>query len=523
MPGGIAAGLGDGYRNLLQDNNTEEQTRALRLSNDATQALQPGAIENMKAAQMREKALDTPHPLNDIIGAHPMLRDMYDDYSQKMGWPKNKDSITPREMQAGQQHYKDNPDEMLKVTTGFKGKLTPQITEIDAAMKSYQEELKDLTMDAGDSVRNKSKIDKVNEKLQELQKQKEPLAKSWTEATTEITRLEDQMMFTKIGKMTDTQLASLDAITKDPKVKKIVSKIIDTKKESSEQRQFESEKGWSHDQAGTPAYQTAMTKYRDEKALSASGRYTKFVPDMPPGYTARGGKVYSPDGKEVTSPSALKRISMDWLGIKKQLATVNGPAFQRLTRNGAILLEGARDPQTGKHTESELDKIIRLRNAVPDGAFGQFANNVRAFNSWDQFVAYQTSDPRVTALKSSVIANAERLGSMYAGGGTVTSDKKLQLAQDLLDYKLGRPGFKSLVDMHKDSIRSTTLKFSEINPEGNLDNNFWQEPPKASDVGGSKNISAQSSNDPIAALRQLAEGVGDEADKARKYLQSKGL
>jgi hypothetical protein len=155
---------------------------------------------------------------------------------------------------------------------------------------------------------------------------------------------------------------------------------------------------------------------------------------------------------------------INWKTLEKASQTANNPTFQRMIKAGKILIEGSTDPRTGQKNEAELDKIIRLRNDIPDAYFGQVSNNLRMFNSWDQFVNYQISDPKMAELKGTVVANAERLGAIYSGGGTVTSDQKIKIALDLLDVKLGKKGFSQLVNSHKDSIRNTIGEYQNITP-----------------------------------------------------------
>ena len=132
-----------------------------------------------------------------------------------------------------------------------------------------------------------------------------------------------------------------------------------------------------------------------------------------------------------------------------------------MVANGEILAKGVTDPKTGKKGEAELDKIVRLRNEIPDGTFGKISSDLRAFNKWDQFIAYQVSDPAMAKFKSSVIANAERLGAIYSGGGTVTSDNKMKIAIDLMDGALSKQAFRPLVESHKESIENTIAEYGK--------------------------------------------------------------
>ena len=162
------------------------------------------------------------------------------------------------------------------------------------------------------------------------------------------------------------------------------------------------------------------------------------------------------------------------------LNAANNPTFVRMRTNANILANPPIDKKTGKPTgQSELDKIVAARNAIEPGIFGTISQSLRSFNSWDQFLAYQVSNPVMAKFKALLIANIERLGSVYQGGGTVTSDFKMQLAREFLDPALSKPAFSELVETHRESISRTLADYSN-SIVGGLQGVPLQTPPGAS-------------------------------------------
>ena len=238
--GAAIGGAGEGY-NILQENDRKNQQLALQtpglqaqgsmMQDQASEsrALSPGKIEQMKADQAKEAALDKPYPLKDILPAHPMVQEMHDWAAQNFLIDPKKDSITMREGQVVMQKLQDNPDQFLKVVNSFKGKITPQVADKSAAIQKYQSDIDKLNAEEGGATVNKKKIEELQKKLGEVQKEKDALDKHWTDATTETDRLESQLMFKQLGKLTDNQLATVQATSQNPKIKDAADKIVAAK------------------------------------------------------------------------------------------------------------------------------------------------------------------------------------------------------------------------------------------------------------------------------------------------------
>jgi hypothetical protein len=219
---------------------------------------------------------------------------------------------------------------------------------------------------------------------------------------------------------------------------------------------------------GTEDYAKAFLAYKNSASSARAEVFGKIPTNIPGIYFNRTDGTYNTtndDGtKRTLSTDEVKQLKLQVAGEQKAVQTANSPTFQRMIKNAQLLTEPTIDPVTGKQGESEIDKLIRLRNDLPDSTFSSMNNKFRAFNSWDQFFAYQFSNEKMAKLKSAIIANVERLGAVYAGGGTVTSDKKMELAASLLDAALAKPAFAALLNMHKESIRNTAARYSQIEP-----------------------------------------------------------
>ena len=175
--------------------------------------------------------------------------------------------------------------------------------------------------------------------------------------------------------------------------------------------------------------------------------------------------------------------ALEYEARKKTIDAVNNPTFLRMRTNANILANPSVDPKTGKPTgESELDKIVNMRNEIKPGVFGSMAPELRKFNDWDQFIKYQVSEPAMAKFKGILIANVERLGSVYQGGGTATSDYKMKLAQEFLDPTLDKPAFKDLIEAHKESIVRTLGDYSNA-IVGGLQGVSLQTPSPANEGG----------------------------------------
>lgn len=234
---------------------------------------------------------------------------------------------------------------------------------------------------------------------------------------------------------------------------------------------------------GTPGYAAAFLSYKNSAAETRTKAFGKVPTNVPGIFFDRPTGTYvttEADGNQrVLSTDEVKALKLAYTGEAKSVQTANSTTFQRIVKNAEILTEGVKDPKTGEMRESELDKVVRLRNEVDDGTFGKMYNKFRTFNKWDQYLGYQFGDEKQAKLKSAIIANVERLGAVYAGGGTVTSDKKMELAAQLMDAALAKPAFSALIGMHKDSIRSTAAKFGAVEPVG-----MGATAPKANDPLG---------------------------------------
>lgn len=153
---------------------------------------------------------------------------------------------------------------------------------------------------------------------------------------------------------------------------------------------------------------------------------------------------------------------LEYEARKKAIDAVNSPQFVRMRTNANMLANPpSADPKTGQPVgKSELDKIVEARDKIQPGIMASIAPSLRKINDWDQFVDYQVSDPAMAELKGLLVANMERLGNIYSGGGTVTSDYKMRLAGDFLDPTLDKPAFAKLVETHRQSILRTFDDYS---------------------------------------------------------------
>ena len=189
----------------------------------------------------------------------------------------------------------------------------------------------------------------------------------------------------------------------------------------------------------------------------------------PIGYSRRTGDIATGNAPENTEKNMV-----NWIGLKKAALTSNSPVFKRLVNNSEILAVGVKDPTTGKMRPAELDQIIKMRDNLDDKTFAKISSDVVAFNKLDQWLNYQTSNPKQAALVSKVMAASDTLGSVYAGGGTVTSDFKMQFAKEMFETGLSKTAFRAKLNAHKQSILDRMYKFNEISPAGknyNTENN----------------------------------------------------
>jgi hypothetical protein len=234
------------------------------------------------------------------------------------------------------------------------------------------------------------------------------------------------------------------------------------------------------------------------------------IKTLPAGIRSTASMVASyqiplPSGFALRSPywqavlAVAKDINPDFNALeyearKKTIDAVNNPTFLRMRTNANILANPPIDPKTGKPTgESELDKIVALRNDIQPGIFGSISPELRKFNDWDQFIKYQISDPAMAKFKGTLIANIERLGSVYQGGGTATSDYKMKLAQEFLDPTLDKPAFKDLVESHKESVLRTLSDYSN-GVVGGIQGVPLQTPNPASPSQGSDSSQTKKNN-----------------------------
>jgi hypothetical protein len=243
VAGGVGEGLAQALPNLLQAARDErnqrnyEQNFALQkpMMEAQTQtaqsqaALSQDAVRKMEQQKELDKKLDTPKPMEQVMKSHPIMEYLAREYAPIAGWDQNKTEITPREMQEGMKYMKENPQVALKAATAFHQDTLGKVKDYDAAIEKYQEELKELTVDAGDSVLNKSKIEKVQEKLNEAQKAKQPLDKNRIESSQMITQLKRQQSLMELGKNPNDDMLYLGAQSSDPVIAEQYKKAIEQK------------------------------------------------------------------------------------------------------------------------------------------------------------------------------------------------------------------------------------------------------------------------------------------------------
>lgn len=464
---GIAGGLNASMGNLM--GYAREQRAINAPENQYRQAVSAEALKQMQEDQQKI-------PREQLTKTNPYAGQMIDAAKNAGLIVGDEQEFTRGKIKETQAYFNKNPKVMLQILNQSHQESVKQIGDIDVAISKEQEKLKPL-MD--NPVGNADKIKGIQEKIAGFENQKAPLMKQ---------RM-DSSNATDYYKMIDSA-QTVEQLP--PTLKPYGMKLLEQGQQVTMDKVIEmhnadkantakNKQPYVDPQGNIVLVDTSSPdaqKLIDEKKLKphtekiAEMRATTFgstATNTPGVFYDRVNKKYftnepAADGsiqkRELTS-AEVQQMNLAYSRDKKLINTANSPNFKRIVNNGEILVDGVKDPRTGKMSEPELDKIVRLRNEVDDGAFGTLSNKVRQFNSWDQFVKYQVSDPKMAALKSAVIANAERLGAMYSGGGTVTSDKKLQLAQELLDYKLSREAFKSLVDMHKDSIINTVNKYKE--------------------------------------------------------------
>ncbi len=196
-------------------------------------------------------------------------------------------------------------------------------------------------------------------------------------------------------------------------------------------------------------------------------------PTLPPNVfrDRRTGKLveYVPENNTTRpyNPSTgIQQAAINWQALKKSAQTINGPVFKRLIDNAEILAVGVRDPKTGVMSKPELDQVADLRDKIDDKIFSKISSDLQAFNRWDQWLSYKTSDIPMARLISKVMADTDTLANVYAGGGTVTSDFKMKFAKDLFETALSKEAFRAKMDTHKEAVRERAIKYAEPNPAG---------------------------------------------------------
>jgi hypothetical protein len=482
--GAVGRGLSKEVPNLLaaardQRNENERQRAIQSPENQYKQAVSAQALEDLKKGQEK-------FAIADIEKMHPLAPAMIENAKAKMEIMPGQTHVELREIKLGMKAKLLDDQFMETALKGLMSQKTNEVKNAETSLGVEQEKLKKLQEDP---LGNKVKIEETQKKIQNYT---QVLGQSKQQESGLDAQL-DKIYLRKAQKDRD-KLKGGDALAWDAVLEKnkadgkvgknaipTAQQVEQHKQGNKYQEQTTSTKEfllkrpeWKGKEGTTEfgkAYETYTIEEDKLKAKSMQGRYPALTQaqGMPPGYMvdrANGG-IVDPDRKTVSGEDA-KKIALNYQGNKKEVLTAKSPTFVRMARNAEILIEGVKDQKTGKMTEPELDKLVRLRNQVDDGLLGKLNSDIRAFNSWDQYVKYQVSDPKMAQLKSAVIANAERIGNMYSGGGTVTSDKKIELAKELLDQKLGKPGFKALIDMHKDSMRSTMLKYKETGQEENI-------------------------------------------------------
>lgn len=186
---------------------------------------------------------------------------------------------------------------------------------------------------------------------------------------------------------------------------------------------------------------------------------------MPPGYIFNrpsGKYVWKGNGPE--PGGTYEQQSADWQAVKRATLTSNSPTIKRLSAAGTALFEGTKDKSGKTVIEPTLIKLVRLRNEMPDTFFSAWSNQVKLFNTWDQLIAWNVSDPKFAELKSTAIAAAERMGMIYQGGVGATSDVKLKLAMSLLDPSLGKEAFAAVAEGHGRDLMNTVNSYVTVNP-----------------------------------------------------------
>jgi hypothetical protein len=181
-------------------------------------------------------------------------------------------------------------------------------------------------------------------------------------------------------------------------------------------------------------------------------RYLPYVaaPNMPPGWdinrkTGKWEFKGTPGGE---SKETLQGMAESWIAIKKSIQVANDSKARNMQASGSALFEGTKDNTGRVVIPATFDRLVQLRDELPEGVLGTVSDKLKAFNTFDQFVKWQTSDPKMAELKSTIIAAAERMGNIYSGGGSVTSDQKMKLAQELIDPRLGKDAFRALIQGH---------------------------------------------------------------------------
>jgi hypothetical protein len=213
---------------------------------------------------------------------------------------------------------------------------------------------------------------------------------------------------------------------------------------------------------------------------------------LPPGVTVNkktGTYVeYDPETNSVKPwkpTQGMQAASLDWQSLKKSAQTINGPTFKRLIDNAEVLAKGVYNPETKTWSKPELDQVAGLRDQIDDKLFSKINNDLQAFNRWDQWLSYKTSDVKMSKLLSKVMANVDTLASVYSGGGTVTSDFKMKFAQDLFETALSKEAFRAKMDTHKESVIDRAIKYGQPNPAG-MSQPTGQQPGSLSPSGTGK-------------------------------------
>ena len=163
MPG-ILAGLAEGGQaiqtNMLQQAASDRADKMLALqtpimqaqgSLDQTQAneaqaLSPGAMENAKAAQAREKQLNTAIPIEQLTKAHPFVGPLLKSVGPMVGIAPDAVGASPLQLKAAYEYADAHPELPLETMNQLHKGISEKVTNYNQTLEDLQKKLSKFSL-----------------------------------------------------------------------------------------------------------------------------------------------------------------------------------------------------------------------------------------------------------------------------------------------------------------------------------------------------------------------------------------